>query len=248
MKTHHSPGCYFTRTSNCVTYSVRSSSEKPTAKSIRPTFLRFEQRFFHRKCHIELQHFPIFETITSRDPPPEFNDTPDSSLTTVSSDVLRRTKQKIHVTHDIFSSFMTGVFIPDERANFLCSAVLVSTNFLRTSKTMIHVDSATGFYSLKSNKVLSSHAISLDFVRVKNKNSNATIDKGIQELEAEHLERTGKSLTQLALDTALNNLNFRIRSRGLSAKEIIQRRKFFLRTELDVKDKHISCLQDNNRQ
>ena len=155
-----------------------------------------------------------------------------------SSDVLRRTKQKILVTRDVFSSYTTAVFIPDEKAESLRSALLTTTSQLRAPSSIVRIDAAPGFQSLKSDKTLSSHGIALDFGRIKNKNSNATVDKGIQELENElvRIEREGKPLTPLALEEALGNLNSRIRSRGLSSKEIILRRDQCSGREIDIKD------------
>ena len=167
-----------------------------------------------------------------------------------SSDVLRRTKQKILVSRDIFSSYTTAVFIPNEKANSLCFALLTTTSHLRAPSSIIRIDAAPGFQSLKADKTLSSYGITLDFGRIKNKNSNATIDKGIQELENEllRIEREGKALTPLALEEALNRLNTRIRSRGLSSKEIILRRDQSSGKEIDVKDSTLSHQHDHLRQ
>ena len=69
---------------------------------------------------------------------------------------------------------------------------------------------------------MTSAGISLDFGRVKNKNHNPTIDKAIQELETEIkcLAPHGGMITPGVLAVATANSNLRLRSNGLSAKEI----------------------------
>lgn len=123
------------------------------------------------------------------------------------------------------------------------------TSHLIAPSAIIRIDAAPGFQPLKNDKTLLSHGITLDFGRIKIKNSNATVDKGIRELENEliRIEREGKPLTPLALEQALTSLNTRIRSRGLSSKEIIHRReqKNLSWQEIDVKDDNL--LRQHNR-
>ena len=103
---------------------------------------------------------------------------------------------------------------------------------------------------MKTDQTLTSHGITLDFGRIKNKNSNASVDKCIQELEAEflQLERSGKPLTQLLLDAAINNLNHRIRSRGFSATEVVQRREQISGRAINVQDAELAVFQHTLRQ
>jgi len=97
---------------------------------------------------------------------------PGQTLATALSDVLRRIKQKILVSHDIFSSYTTAVFISNEKAETLRSALLTTTSHLRVPSTIVRVDAApAASQSLKSDKTLASHWIALDFGRMKNKNN-----------------------------------------------------------------------------
>ena len=166
-----------------------------------------------------------------------------------SCDVLRRTKQKIFVTRDIFSSFTTASIIPDETANNLRSALITTTSFLRMPTTTVRVDGATSFQALKDDTILQKRGIALDFGRLKNKNKNPVIDKCIRELEQELLRcESDKPLTQLTLDTTLLTLNSRIRSQSLSAKEIILQRDQQSGTFLNINDQTFSQEQEQRRQ
>lgn len=83
---------------------------------------------------------------------------PGQTLATALSDVLRRIKQKILVSHDIFSSYTTAVFISNEKAESLRSALLTTTSHLRVPSTIVRVDAApAASQSLKSDKTLASH-------------------------------------------------------------------------------------------
>ena len=93
---------------------------------------------------------------------------------------------------------------------------------------MLHVS------HLLDDPILTKHGIKIDFGRVKNKNANAVINKGIQELEREMLkvDPNGGPLTAVQLQLAVETLNTRIRNRGLSAKEILfQRNQYILMTK-----------------
>ena len=113
------------------------------------------------------------------------------------------------------------------------------TSHLIATSAIIRIDATPGFQLLKNDN--------FGFGRIKIKNSNATVDKGIQELENEliRIEREGKPLTPLALEQALTSLNTLIRSRGLSSKEIIHRHEQSSWQEIDVKDDNL--LRHHNR-
>ena len=137
-----------------------------------------------------------------------------------SADIIRRCKQKIFTTRDVFSSFTTAMIVQDETAVSMRSALLSTTSLLRQSQCIVRVDGAKGFLTLKDDSSLKEHGITLDYGRVKNPNKNPVIDKGIQEFEREVLTAApeGQELSQTALDTCLRWLNSRIRHSGLSAK------------------------------
>ena len=167
-----------------------------------------------------------------------------------SADIIRRCKQKIFATRDVFSSFTTATLVQDETASSLRSALLSTTSLLRQSECFVRVDGATGFVALKDDNVLKEQGIALDYGRVKNPNKNPVIDKGIQELENEFLkaELEGKSLTSAMIDTTIRQLNSRIRHNGLSAREIITKRDQITGYQLEFTDEDISRSQNELRE
>ena len=101
-------------------------------------------------------------------------------------DIVRRENQKIIVLLDLFSLFMVGQFISDERQESLREALLqLSANYKHPDGCLVKVDDAPGFQSFRNDKVLRSVGVTLGFGTVKNKNKNASVDKAIQELEKE---------------------------------------------------------------
>ena len=117
------------------------------------------------------------------------------------ADVIRRCKQKLFVTRDIFSSFSTATLIPDETANNLHDNLIINTTPIRNNNSTIRIDNAPGFTALKNDKILQSHGIYLDFGDIKNINIYHVAEKGIQEIEAELLRHdpSGNPVTPVEL-------------------------------------------------
>lgn len=166
------------------------------------------------------------------------------------ADILRRSRQKICVLRDVFSSFTAASIIEDETSCSLRKAIILNTSIIRAPKSTIRIDSASGFQSLRNDTILSDHGITLDFGYVKNKNSNCVVDKGIQELELELLKagHSNVPITSLQLQSAVDILNMRIRNRGLSAKEIILQRDQHSYEKLDIDDSVLALQQQAIRQ
>ena len=114
----------------------------------------------------------------------------------------------------------------DETSSSLRNGLLISTCNIRTASSTVRVDNAPGYLHLKEDPTLKKHGVSLDFKRIKNKNANSVIDKGIQELEHEilNVDPSGGPLTNVQLQFVVETLNTRIRNRGLSAREILYQR------------------------
>ena len=100
------------------------------------------------------------------------------------SDLIRRNGQKLFVIWDLHS-FTLAMIIPDESAGSLRSAILLTTSMLHTPSSIARVDNASGFQSLREDRSLASHGITLDLSHVKNVNKNTVAEKGNQELEIE---------------------------------------------------------------
>ena len=156
-----------------------------------------------------------------------------------SADIIRRENQKILVLLDIFSSFKVGSLISNEQKDTLQQSLIQLASTLKHPEgCVIKVDHAPGFQALKNDEILASVGIKLDFGRLKNKNQNPTVDKAIQEVEYEIkcLAPGGGSITPGLLATALSNSNHRIRSNGLSSKEILFKRENFSSEPIQFND------------
>jgi hypothetical protein len=110
------------------------------------------------------------------------------------------------------------------------------------SEATVRVDNAPGFLPLKNDSTLNSYNIRLDYGRINNKNKNPTIEKGIRELGSEMLRQfpEGGAVTEEQLSVVVNQLNSRIRNRGLSAWEILCQRDQYTGEQLDINDLALS--------
>ena len=140
-------------------------------------------------------------------------------------DIFKRAKQLIMVIRDQFSSYTVADFIENETSDSLEKAIIKLTTPIRhTGEIIIRSDQAPGFLKANKSKMLSELEIKLELGNSLNKNSNAVIDKGIQELEREitALSPGEKQIDQATLSQALMNLNNRLRRNGtLSARNIL---------------------------
>ena len=176
--------------------------------------------------------------------------TPTAPGEQFAADVIRRNQQKIMVTRDVFSSFTSASLISDETADILRSSLISQTAFLRKDQSTIRVDNAPGFQSLKNDKILQEHGITLDFGRVKNPNKNPVAEKAIQEFEKEilRIDASGAPISDSTLAAVIHQLNSRIRNRGLSAWEILFRRDQVTNEALSVDDQLLSSQQSSIRE
>jgi hypothetical protein len=177
---------------------------------------------------------------------------PTSPLYVFAADVLRRSKQYIFVIRDTFSSFTIGSIIANEQKETLRSSLIVSISSLRPnpqSQATVRIDNAPGLFALVNDVYLTKHNIKLDDGRIHNKNKNPVIDKGIQELGSELLKMypEGGPVTESQLAIVVNQLNSRIRNRGLSAWEILCQRDQFTGEQIDVSDLTLSEQQAQHR-
>ena len=153
------------------------------------------------------------------------------------------------MARDVLSTYTSASLIEDETTESLRTALVINTSPLRNNPCTIRVDTAPGFQGLRNDATLNSIGITIDFGRIKNKDSNSVVDKGIQELEQEILKHdpSGSPLTSLQLQMIVDTLNTRVRNRGLSAKEIILKRDQFTQQTINVKDKMLSEQQTDIR-
>lgn len=160
-----------------------------------------------------------------------------------SSDVLRRERQFILVTRDAFSAYTTAVIIANEKSDTLRSALLETTAPLRSATgAVIRVDAATGVQALVNDRILASYNLTLEIGRFKNINKNPVAERAIQELEKELKKRfpQGGQITSSDLAETLHVLNSRIRSNGISAREIVFQRDYVSGQKLNLCDKDLA--------
>ena len=177
----------------------------------------------------------------------------DGPQTHFHADVIKRVKQNILTVKDHFSSFQDAILIESETARDLCDGIIVLTSGIRRpSQIYISVDNSPGFKSLITNppKELDKLKITLIKTDDLNKNANAVIDKGCQELESEikQLEPEGGRLTNAVLKQAVLNLNSKLRRRGnISAFEINCARDQVTGENLSLNDNLLRENQINKR-
>ena len=165
---------------------------------------------------------------------------------TFSADVIRRTKQKLLVVLEKLSSFVSAMIVPSEKSDDLKNGLVqLASPLMSPGGCSVRVDNASGFVSLKDDRYLKNIGIEIDLSRLKNKNSNPTIDKAVQELEHElkRLLPNGEAASPSTLATAVRNINNRIRLYGLSAREIILKRDSITNSELIFSDKDLSSFK-----
>ena len=111
----------------------------------------------------------------------------------------------------------------------------------RPDNIQVTVDNAPGFISLIKNKDKCLADLKIDLISTDefNKNANAVVDKGCQELEDEllRLSPEGDKISQTILTQAVMQLNRKIRRRGtISAYEIHTSRDLHTGENLQLND------------
>ncbi len=179
-------------------------------------------------------------------------DLPVTPCLSYAVDIIRRFRQKIFAVRETFSSFTYAELVPSEDSSVLRDSLCKSVSLLRPSpqsKVIARVDNAPGFVALKDDFTLRNFNIELDYGRRHNVNKNPVVDKGIRELISEllRINPEGGQTNPIELSLAVNQLNSRIRGRGLSAWEILTRRDATTGHELDITDEVLSLLQSSTR-
>ena len=123
------------------------------------------------------------------------------------------------------TSYTFALFLKDECHPTLREALIQLCIYMRPldgPQAVIRTDPAAGFKSLVNDKLLQQHRITIELGHAKNPNKNPVAERAIQELESELLRQdpSGGADSSLTLALATATLNSRIRSRGLSAREM----------------------------
>ena len=116
------------------------------------------------------------------------NEVPEHPGSHMNIDLICTASQKIAVCTDMFSLFTTAILIEDEKRERLEQSLVRLITPIRNASTVIaRVDNAPAFKSLSksASETLEQNKIKIELGHHANKNSNAVVDKIIQELENE---------------------------------------------------------------
>ena len=200
------------------------------------------------QCHpcAALRRFPTAKVEQTSSPPP------DAIGVSFAADVLKRARQVIFVLRETVTSFTSTLIIPDERQESLRDALIHLCVHLRPMDgppAVVRTDPAPGFKALNDDGLLRQHRVTLELGQAKNPNKNPVAEKAVQELTDEllRLNPLGGPVSPRELSVATAALNSRIRSRGLSAREMWTQRDQFSNAQLPVRDAELAATQRHLR-
>ena len=162
------------------------------------------------------------------------------------ADVLQESCKKILLLRDNLTSYTEAMLIKDKTKSSLRNALIIMTSKLRIEKNVtVRVDAHSTLKALEKDKSLDEEGIYLDIGSAKNKNKNAVAEKAIRELREELVRQmpAGGPVSEIQLAKAVQNLNFRIRHTGCSAKELWTKRNQTSGQPLHFTDAQLSDIQ-----
>ena len=167
----------------------------------------------------------------------------------LAADIICRKKQKILVVRDYLTSFTSATFLSNESAEECKNGLILCCLPLKFDQSIVRVDCAPSLQKLKREDSLKHCNIILEIGKAKNINKNPVAERANQELEAELLkvDPTGNPVSAVTLLQAVCALNSRIRSNGLSSKEMITRRDQISGKHLNFKDQLLSDKQHETK-
>lgn len=201
---------------------------------------------FYEKCHLccALKKLPVTTHHTT-------TTTATTPGTHFGCDIIKRCRQKILVLRDQFSSYTAADFIDDETSTSIETALIrLITPLRHPGRVVVRSDQATGFVKIQKSRTLQELQIEIELGNSLNKNSNAVVDKAIQELEKEItiICPEEKPINQVVLAQAVTNLNGRLRRDGkISARGILFSRDDKTGNNLHLQDEMIAKDQIETR-
>ena len=229
-----------------LSHPSQSQLQKVFSRSFYALSLESACKLVTSSCHqcSALKHIPaeLAEFSTS--------DSPAVPGESFASDVLCRARQRILVVRETLTSFTCTRLLASERMEHLRAGIIECISELVSSQgAVVRVDGAPALQALIGDTILSSHHIQLELGRLKNKNKNPVAEKAVQELSLElkksSPDGTPVSSTDLAVATA--RLNKRIRTRGLSAYEMLMQRDMYTNSQIDFDDAVLGDTQRASR-
>ncbi len=199
-------------------------------------------------CH----HCTSIKKIPNVVVPQSTGDPPDAIGVTFAADIMRRSRQFILVVRECVTSLTMSCLVEDERHDTLRRYLIQLCNHVRPLDgpyAVIRTDPAPGFVALVHDKFLTEHRLNIEVGRVKNANKNPIAERAVQELENELLRQdpTANFVTPLMLSLATARLNSRIRSRGLSSREMWTQRDQYTNSQLPLTDMDLILQQHSQR-
>ena len=113
------------------------------------------------------------------------SDPPDGFNIFIAADVIKQYSQLILVVRETSTSFTTACLVDDERRDSTRYGLLRLCLKLRPlpgPSSVIRVDSAPGFASLRGEEILRQNGFAVEIGRVKNPNKNPVVKKCVTEL------------------------------------------------------------------
>jgi len=180
------------------------------------------------------------------------SDPPERIGCSFAADVMKQHRQLVFVLREVVTSYTVSFLLNDEKQDSLRTALMCTCLELRPldgPPAVVRVDPAPGFVALRKCPILLQNRITLELGCAKNPNKNPVAEKAVQELEEELLRAPikDKAITHMKLAMATASLNTRIRSRGLSAREMLIQQEQFTHTQIPVSDQVLISKQHENR-
>ena len=199
-------------------------------------------------CHTCVSLKSVNNTIQ----PQSTEEPPDTVGRTFAADVIKRSRQLILVVRETVTSYTVACLVEDEKCATLRRALItlcVELCPLDGPFAVIRVDGAPGLAPLLDDEWLRQHRITVEVGRTKNPNKNPVAERAVQELIEEIMrqEPGGGPVSIASLSVAVATLNTRIRSRGLSAREMWTQRDQYSHAQLPMVDRELIMEQHATR-
>ena len=168
------------------------------------------------------------------------------------ADIIKRSRQLILALRECVTSFTATTLEEDEQRHTLRDAIIrlcVQMRPLDRPPVVVRTDPAPGFKVLTEDQQLKHHRITIDLGHAKNRNKNPVVERAVQQIENELLRHDplGGPVPLLTLAITTANLNARIRSRGLSSREMWTQRDQFSNHQIPLPDQSIIVKQNEQR-
>ena len=236
------PRCYVYGLLECLHLKLEHPSKSQLRKVFSRAFYALDLEdaleVVTKRCHtcLALSDMPnkfLHQTTTTN---------PDTIGSNFSADVLRRSGQAIVVLREYISAYTCAKIIPNEQANTLRTSLIFLLKELIAPSgplVVVKVDPASAFRSLLQDSQLKSSGIRLELGEPKFVNKNPVAEKSIRELRSEinRVTDSPAQLSEFTLAKAVSNLNSRIRSDGLSSREIWTGRNQYTNEQLPLNDR-----------